>query len=232
MASIFGTNTGDFFARVLHLGHIKGLPVLAVILGALMLIERRDNSAHEAYYWSGIIVIRTAATNLADLAIVDMKLPWAGVIAGLAIFLIAAVAVSRVLSSASANQAANKNQPQIPDSNWIYWLCMLIAGTLGTVLGDFIPSLPGLGLGSASIVLSVMLGAVFFFGRRWLLFVALYWSTIVLIRTAGTAVGDFLASKRGLGLGLPLSTALTGLLFVGLLALWKERTVGFRVRGT
>jgi uncharacterized membrane-anchored protein len=151
-----------------------------------------------------------------------MKLPWAGVIAGLAIFLIAAVAFGRARSSGWANQAGNMSQPRIPDSNWTYWLCMLIAGTLGTALGDFIPSHTRLGLGSASIVLSVMLGGVFYFCRRWLLLAAFYWFTIVLIRTAGTAVGDFLARN----LGLPLSTALTCLLFVGLLTLWKEPPSG------
>jgi uncharacterized membrane-anchored protein len=217
VASICGTNTGDFFARVLHLGHIKGLPVLALILVALMLIERRDGSVHEAYYWSAIIVIRTAATNLADLAIADMKLPWVGVIAGLAILLGAAVAFSRVVSR-PPNDAANAIDTQRPDSNSIYWVCMLIAGTLGTVLGDFVPSQTALGLGGASIVLSMMLGGVFYFGRRWLLVIGFYWSTIVLIRTAGTAVGDLLARN----LGLSFSTALTCLLFVGLLTLWKE----------
>ena len=67
-----------------------------------------------------------------------------------------------------------------------------------------------------------MLATVFYFCRRWLLLVPIYWFTIVLVRTAGTAVGDFLASNRGLGLGLHLSTALTGVLFVGLLILWKD----------
>jgi F420H(2)-dependent quinone reductase/Repeat of Unknown Function (DUF347) len=43
---------------------------------------------------------------------------------------------------------------------------------------------------------------------------------IVMIRAAGTVVGDFFAGRNVLG--LPLSTLMTGLLFVGLLLLWKE----------
>jgi uncharacterized membrane-anchored protein len=65
------------------------------------------------------------------------------------------------------------------------------------------------------------LGGAFYIGRRWLQIIWIYWFTIVLVRAAGTAVGDFLAS-RAVGLGLPLSTALTGLLLVATLMLWKE----------
>jgi uncharacterized membrane-anchored protein len=46
-----------------------------------------------------------------------------------------------------------------------------------------------------------------------------YWLTIVLVRAAGTSAGDFLASRNLLG--LPLSTAVSGLAFVALLVLWK-----------
>jgi uncharacterized membrane-anchored protein len=103
---------------------------------------------------------------------------------------------------------------------------MLIAGTLGTVLGDFSAVDASLGLGKASVVLSFVLGLIFYFGRGWLRTIPLYWSTIVMVRAAGTAVGDFVASNRGLGLGLQLSTAVTGLLFVATLIVWKERSQG------
>jgi uncharacterized membrane-anchored protein len=53
--------------------------------------------------------------------------------------------------------------------------------------------------------------------------IPLYWSTIVVVRAAGTAVGDFLASSRGAGLGLQLSTAVTGLVFIAALLIWRER---------
>jgi uncharacterized membrane-anchored protein len=52
---------------------------------------------------------------------------------------------------------------------------------------------------------------------RWLPF---YWLTVVAIRAAGTAVGDFVSSRHMLG--LPLSTAVTGILFVALLLIWRQ----------
>jgi uncharacterized membrane-anchored protein len=52
---------------------------------------------------------------------------------------------------------------------------------------------------------------------RWLPF---YWATVVAIRAAGTAVGDTLSGRNMLG--LPMSTAVTGIVFVTLLVAWKE----------
>jgi hypothetical protein len=40
-----------------------------------------------------------------------------------------------------------------------------------------------------------------------------------MIRAAGTTVGDLVAQRNALG--LPLSTAVTGALFVALLLLWR-----------
>jgi uncharacterized membrane-anchored protein len=48
----------------------------------------------------------------------------------------------------------------------------------------------------------------------------LFWTTVVAIRAAGTAIGDTLASRHMLG--LPLSTAVTGAVFVMLLLIWRE----------
>jgi uncharacterized membrane-anchored protein len=211
MASICGANMGDFFASSLHLGHLRGVPFLAALLLAIVLIERRDNAEHEAYYWSAIVVIRTAATNLADLAIFDLKFRWLTVMAGLGLLLVASAGFNKKTS-----------QPQLPATTWDYWLCMLIAGTLGTVVGDFTSFQAGLGLAKSSIVLSLILAGVFYVGRGRLQVILFYWFVVVLVRAAGTAVGDFFASKA-VGLGLPLSTALTGALLVATLMLWKER---------
>jgi uncharacterized membrane-anchored protein len=218
MASVFGANMGDFFASSLHLGHLRGVPILAAALLAIVLIERRDDAAHEAYYWSAIVVIRTAATNLADLAMADLKLPWLTVMAGLAVLLAASAGSDQKTSDQNTSQA------RLPATTWSYWLCMLIAGTLGTVVGDFTSFQTGLGLAKSSIVLSLILAAVFYLGRGWLQVILFYWLIVVLVRAAGTAVGDFFASKA-VGLGLPLSTALTGAVLVATLMLWKERSL-------
>jgi uncharacterized membrane-anchored protein len=100
---------------------------------------------------------------------------------------------------------------------------MFIAGTLGTVVGDFCSHNLGLDDAGAAMLLSPIVALLFLAGcRGLLLLLPFYWLTVVAIRAAGTAVGD-LVSGRNL-LGLPVSTVLTGSLFVALLLIWKEST--------
>jgi uncharacterized membrane-anchored protein len=218
LASIFGANMGDFFAHILGLGHVRGLPILAAIFAAVYFLEKRDKVSHEAYYWLAIIVVRTAATNLADLAASDLKQPRLLVMAVLVVALAVSMAAYRFKSRVEPRPMASG----LPDTCSIYWTCMLIAGTLGTVLGDYSAVDAGLGLAKASIALSFVLALMFYLGRPLLGSFVFYWPVVVMVRAAGTAVGDFLASHRGLGLGLPVSTAITGLAFVTVLIVWKK----------
>jgi uncharacterized membrane-anchored protein len=72
-----------------------------------------------------------------------------------------------------------------------YWVAMLTAGTLGTVLGDYFSHDLHFGHVGASVALSALLAPFFIAGVRQLLWpLPVYWATIVMIRAAGTAVGD------------------------------------------
>ena len=220
LASVFGANMGDFFAHSLGLGHVAGLPFLAIALAVVFVVERFDRRVHEAYYWLAIVVVRTAATNLADFFSVDLRLakPW--VMTGLAVLLALSVAAAwRLLWSHAADKTDAERNLLRADSG--YWLAMLIAGTLGTVGGDFFSHDLHLGNALASIALCALLAPFFLLGARRLLWsLPLYWTTIVMVRAAGTTVGDLLAARNALGLAL--STAATGLLFVGFLILWRD----------
>jgi uncharacterized membrane-anchored protein len=210
LASVFGANTGDFLSDVLGLGHVAGLPVLAVLLGFVFLAERFDRMKHHAYFWSAIIVIRSAATNLGDLGR-DFHLPALGVAAILAVVLaLTLVAWARIHPRGSSDSLS-----AVP----VYWWTMLVAGALGTVVGDYCSY--GLGLGNlgAALALGTVLAALFAAGRHGRLSrLVYYWATVVCIRSAGTAAGDFLAHKL---LGLPLGTLASGIAFVVLLGLWR-----------
>jgi uncharacterized membrane-anchored protein len=217
LASIFGANMGDLCARNLGLGHVAGLPFLAIALALVMIVERFDRTRHQSYYWIAIIIVRTAATNFADFAAGDMKLPRPWVMAALLILLVAAVWLS--WKFAWQHRAAKSDSVLRADLG--YWISMFIAGTLGTVMGDFCSHNLRLGDAGASILLSPVVAVLLWVGwrgpLRWLPF---YWATVVAIRAAGTAVGDTLAGRNMLG--LPVSTAVTGIVFVILLLAWKE----------
>jgi uncharacterized membrane-anchored protein len=220
IASIFGANMGDFFARNIGLGHIAGLPFLAAALAIVMVAERFDRMTHQIYYWIAIIIVRTAATNFADFACGDLKLPRLAVMAGLAIILALAVWISWQFVWRGAADETDQTVPVLR-ADLGYWVCMFVAGTLGTVIGDYCSHNLHFDDGGAALLLSPMVAAFFLIGRNGLLrWLPLYWSTVVAIRAAGTAVGDFISGRHLLG--LPLSTLVTGLALVAVLAIWRE----------
>src|SRR5216683_6193277 len=202
VASMAGANMGDFFSRTLHLGHWRGLLPLAVIFALILWAESRAKVATEAYYWLAIIVIRTAATNLADLASQDLRLGHGFIEAGLTALLIVIVMADRARgrSATAARSAGGRN---LPATDAPYWAAMLVAGTLGTASGDFTAGDLGFGLGLGSIVLAAILGGVLLMsGRFGGMTKPWYWASIVAARTAGTTMGDFVANPHGLGLSL------------------------------
>jgi uncharacterized membrane-anchored protein len=220
IASIFGANMGDFFAHNLGLGHVAGLPFLAVALAIVVIAERFDRSSHESYYWIAIIIVRTAATNFADFAAGDLKVPRIMAMAVLAVVLAGTVWTSCRLSwrSTAADKSGETGTALRADLG--YWICMFIAGTLGTVIGDYCSHNLHMGDGEASLLLSPLVAVLFLLGRNGpLRLLPFYWLTVVAIRAAGTSVGDFV-SGRGM-LGLPLSTFVTGLLLAVLLVAWQ-----------
>jgi len=217
LASIFGANMGDLFARNMGLGHVAGLPYLAIALAVVIVAERFDRMQHQAYYWTAIIIVRTAATNFADFAAGDLKLPRLEVMVALTVLLAAAL----WLSWQFAWKRRESRTDDVLRADLGYWISMFIAGALGTVIGDFSSRNMGLGDGGAAILLSPVVAVLFAIGSRGpLRLLPFYWATVVAIRAAGTAVGDFIAGRNMLG--LPLSTAVTGILFVLLLVLWKQ----------
>ncbi len=215
---------GDAFAHILGLGHSGGLPYLGAALLFIIVAERFDRSAHEAWYWAAIIVVRTAATNLGDLLCGDLHIPRPAVMAGLALGLTLTVTLVWMMWKLTAPL---KETPKrlLLRADIPYWLSMLLAGALGTVMGDYVSHNLYLGDARASVVLSAILFCLFVIGARgglWLL--AFYWITVVQVRAAGTAVGDLLAQRGVLGLGM--STIVTGLAFATFLLITRKRDAG------
>lgn len=216
-ASLFGTNMGDLYAHEAHLGIVVGTSILAALAAAVFLIERRDPAPRELYYWLVIIVIRTGATNIADYF--KHIIPWlifgailTGLLAGFAW-------LSR---RGDQRREARAEAQGMPDTGVAYWLAMLSAGVFGTFIGDVCSKL--IGKGPASLALGALLLVALAAWRRdgthrfWL-----YWVALAVARTAGTAMGDWLAETEALGIGLPLSTLITGTIFVLILLLWPRK---------
>lgn len=207
---------GDFIPHVLKLSDWGGLLMLALIFAVIVLANQWSRRGHEALYWLAILVVRAAATNLADLGIGRAHLDYVTVSACLAALLVAILALRR----ASSLQPVTCG---LPRTNGLSWLAMLTAGTLGTVLGD------GMGHMIHPVTVGVPISAIIATGAVAILLgqktrldrastgAASYWAAIVTIRTWGTNFGDIAAFF----LSLPVSMMLSGLLLAGTLIVWR-----------
>ncbi len=215
LASVFGTNMGDLYAHESGLGIGLGLLLLAVLAALAFMGERRDGRRHEAWYWSVIIIIRTGATNIADWLAFRVRVP--PVALGLGLVLLLAGLAWRTHRVARAGPDADR---RLPATDAIYWAAMLAAGVLGTVVGD--DASHAIGEGPASICLGLLLSLILLVTRGEVRSIFSYWGTVAIARTAGTAIGDWLAENRYISIGLPLSTLLTGIAFVTVLLFWRS----------
>lgn len=206
LASVFGTNLGDLYAHESGLGLLGGLWILAVLAAVAFIAERLDEKTHEFYYWFAILVIRTGATNIADYLRHSGMSP---IILAIAIVALQVFLVLCIHSFATNNKTSVK---RLPDTNAWYWIAMLCAGVLGTILGDDAIYLFGPAL--AALVLIAALGVMLMLYYNVSTSIFAYWATIAVARTAGTAVGDLLAENKTLEIGLLVSTILTGVTFV------------------
>lgn len=216
MASIFGTNMGDLYADDAQLGIWLGTSILAAIAAVVFMVERQDKAPRELYYWLAIIIIRTGATNIADY--VKHQIPW------LAFGIILAVLMAGFawLSARGDVQQERASEARgMPSTGLAYWAAMLTAGVLGTFYGDVASKF--IGQGAASLTLgAALLGALFVWktdsgNRFWL-----YWGSLAIARSFGTAAGDWFAESPIVNIGLPLSTMITGTVFVLILVLWRR----------
>src|SRR5947209_5635965 len=128
-ASIFGTNTGDYVAGYLHIGHLAGLPWLLAAFALILFLERQSPVKTPLWFWAAIITMRTAATNVGD-AFHDFGMGF-GISVPL-MLVIFALCVA-IYARTTPVRAPGDDTVQV---NTAYWVTMMMAGIFGTVGGD------------------------------------------------------------------------------------------------
>ena len=209
-ASALGTNLGDVFAGWLGL---PGAVSFGLLVASSVLAIAGDWEAGrrtELYYWIAIVVLRGAATNVADFLTEDLRLGF--------VPMMAVLAVATLLAGARTRAGTGTRVASPVIDGW-YWTAMLVAGVFGTVGGDLMNRSVGL-FASAGLLTALLLAALAA-RRQWFPAAMLaYWVVVLAERCAGTPIGDGLASRRGVGLGLPAATACTAALF-GAALVWR-----------
>ena len=82
-ASAFGTNLGHLWTGRLGLPGAAGFGSLAAASALAIWADRRAGLRTEAAYWRAIVVLRAAATNLADFLTEALRFGFVPVAAGL-----------------------------------------------------------------------------------------------------------------------------------------------------
>lgn len=207
-ASALGTNLGDVFGGRLGLPGAVGFGLLVASSAMAVACDWRAGRRTELYYWIAIVVLRGAATNVADFLTEDLRLGFVPVLAVLV--------VVALLAGARTRAGARVASPVI--DGW-YWTAMLVAGVFGTAGGDLMNRSVGL-FASAGLLTALLLAVLAVQRQLFPAAMLAYWVVVLAERCAGTPIGDGLASRRGMGLGLPAATACTAALFAAALA-WR-----------
>jgi uncharacterized membrane-anchored protein len=203
---------------VLHWGVGISLAFLAALFLIVTAAERLLPLRSELFYWLCILVVRAAATSIGDATVARLHLGYAPVAIAATVVLLLLVAVQDRLAQPSL---AND---RLPATSGLYWLTMLVAGTLGTVLGDGVGHAFGplsigypASAGISTLLLMLVLGA-----RRSTIvpIVTNYWLAIVIVRWWGTNVGDIFNFVTSIG----VSISVTAATMIAVIALWRGGT--------
>ena len=210
-ASAFGTNLGDAWVDGIGLGRTASAASLICICVLAIGGDRRFGMRTELCYWTAVVVLRAAATNLADFITHDLQLGYAAASAVLGACALAMAATTRPAAPGSASPLIERR----------YWAAMLLAGLFGTTGGDLASR--ELGLFPAAALLPGLLGLLLAARVRWLgVAPVAYWCAILAERCAATPFSDAFASRHALGLGLLRAMACTLSMLIAMLV-WRRR---------
>ncbi|SFT85779.1 hypothetical protein [Paraburkholderia aspalathi] len=216
IASMCGTNVGDIIPDVLRMNADAGLIMLTIMFTVVVLAERATRNGGEAFYWVALLIVRAAATNIADYFIGHEQFSYIEVSATLALILIGLIALHR-------GSTRKPKCSALPPAGSLYWFTMLIAGSLGTVVADGIAhSFGSARIGvplSAAMATTALLLILSVRARATWVGATSYWTAIVAVRWWGTNAGDILAFL----LSLLFSAAITGLALTILLLIRRPR---------
>ncbi len=200
-ASCLGTNLGDFWVDELGVGRMLSFASLAFICVPAVAADTQSGDRTEAFYWVAILALRAAATNAADYLTHDIGLAYGGTAVALGV-------IALLLGSCTRPAPNGRGSPGV--DGW-YWAAMLAAGLMGTVAGDLASHT--VGLFTAAAMLTLVLLIMLWLRSHAPVGVLGYWCAVLAERCAGTPVGDSLAGRHGLGLGLKLAMVCTGAFF-------------------
>lgn len=208
-----GVSSGDLMVWYLGNSRALGVPLVALMFVSVLLVERIDRGSGPIWYWLAVTLIPMTSDDLVLLTAryLDLTRPW--LIIGLSLTLIVTFLVARsdAMHVVEMNLMSRKRHV-VPLTDTSYWLGLLLASMLGTVLCDLLMFRFGLRPAEVAILVVALLSVALTLKRRAHLHrrLILYWVIVIVIVLGANTVGRLLAANIGLKLSLVIGAAVMG----------------------
>jgi uncharacterized membrane-anchored protein len=152
LTTTVGDVSGDALSQALHLGYAPSLLVAALLSAALLLAQWRSRRWRPVLYWAVMLAASAFGAELSDTLARALHWGSAATAGALAAALLATCTAWRMHSG-----GPRVDTVRAPGDEGFYWLAVLLADSLGSVLGDLLGDSFGLGLLGSSAAFGVVL---------------------------------------------------------------------------
>lgn len=218
-STTLGETGADMFSITLRLGYGTTVLVFLGLFAALLAVKIAVGRYGPLSYWSVFTASAILGTVVSDFIDRTLGLGYAAGSALLTVLLLLTLAVWYV-----QQRSLSVERIETAGAEVFYWLAFLIANTLGTAAGDFLPDDFGIGfMQSAALIAGLLILTALGHYFTKISGVLLFWVAFVLTRPFGATFGDLLTKPLDHG-GLNLGTYGASAFFAGLMAiaLWRE----------
>lgn len=147
-----GDLSGDLLSITLGMGYVTALMVALAVMGALLVAQLGAKRFHPLLYWALILLSSTVGAEFSDS--LDRALHW-GTLGGagaLLVCLIATLFIWHLRRGEIGVYPINEREDEV-----FYWVAVLFANTLGSVIGDLVGDRLGFGvLGGIAVNIGVL----------------------------------------------------------------------------
>lgn len=205
-ANTLGETAGDLISQTFNLGYGGGTIFLIILFLIALLVSIYSKSQKPILYWTIVTLASTTGTTFSDFisrSFIHLRLGYSenqGYSFGTLILLFALIATFRFWKNSSKTNTLVSGLNK--QTEFLYWIAILISSTLGTAFGDLLAHNTPLGFDGGTVLLLLLLALIVI-----LYFVTkisrelLYWFGIILTHPIGATMGDYLTKPEGFNLG-------------------------------
>lgn len=180
LTTTVGDLCGDVLSITLGLGYVNALIVALAAIGALLVVQLSARRFHLVLYWALVFISSTVGAEFSDT--VDRALHW-GTLAGAGVLLVCLVITLGTWYVLRGEIGVYPIKERVDEG--FYWLAVIFANSLGSVLGDLLGDRLGLGvLGGVAVNAGVLAVLALLHFRTRVSKGLLFWTAFVFSRVS------------------------------------------------